>query len=156
VVVPGHPIMQNVNSFSGGSSSFRPSGTLLSPHGELVAQWSDGRVLVAVSSQYPNRADLGFYPPSSDVTSTWWVSSTDGARLMANALLYTIQTGPSCYPNCDGSTQEPILNVADFSCFLSKFAAADPYANCDGSTQLPVLNVADFSCFLSKFAAGCR
>jgi hypothetical protein len=61
-----------------------------------------------------------------------------------------------CYPNCDGSTVEPILNVADFSCFLGKFAAGDPYANCDGSTIEPVLNVADFSCFLGKFAAGCR
>jgi hypothetical protein len=63
---------------------------------------------------------------------------------------------PTCYPNCDGSTIEPILNVADFSCFLGKFAAGDPYANCDGSTIEPVLNVADFSCFLGKFAAGCR
>jgi hypothetical protein len=48
------------------------------------------------------------------------------------------------------------LNVADFGCFLQKFAAGDVYANCDGSTQEPVLNVADFGCFLSKFAAGCR
>jgi hypothetical protein len=64
--------------------------------------------------------------------------------------------GGGCYPNCDGSTIEPILNVADFSCFLGKFAAGDPYANCDGSTIEPVLNVADFSCFLGKFAAGCR
>jgi hypothetical protein len=68
-----------------------------------------------------------------------------------------IAGGPTpCYPNCDGSTIEPILNVADFSCFLGKFAAGDPYANCDGSTIEPVLNVADFSCFLGKFAAGCR
>jgi hypothetical protein len=63
---------------------------------------------------------------------------------------------PVCYANCDGSTTEPILNVADFSCFLSKFAAGDPYANCDGSTTPPVLNVADFSCFLGEFAAGCQ
>jgi hypothetical protein len=60
-----------------------------------------------------------------------------------------------CYANCDESTTPPILNVADFSCFLSRFAAGDPYANCDGSTVEPVLNVADFSCFLGKFAAGC-
>jgi trimeric autotransporter adhesin len=62
---------------------------------------------------------------------------------------------PACYPNCDASTTPPILNVADFSCFLQKFAAGDPYANCDGSTTPPVLNVADFGCFLTKFAAGC-
>jgi len=63
--------------------------------------------------------------------------------------------GQSCYANCDNSTQLPFLNVQDFSCFLSKYAASDPYANCDGSTQLPVLNVQDFSCFLTKYAAGC-
>jgi hypothetical protein len=63
--------------------------------------------------------------------------------------------GQSCYPNCDGSTAAPVLNVADFTCFLQGFAVADPYANCDGSTALPVLNVADFTCFLQKFAAGC-
>ncbi len=66
------------------------------------------------------------------------------------------RTGPApCYANCDASTQPPVLNVADFSCFLQKFAAGDPYANCDNSTQPPVLNVADFSCFLQRFAAGC-
>ena len=64
-------------------------------------------------------------------------------------------TGPQCYANCDGSTITPVLNVADFSCFLTKFAALHPYANCDGSTIAPVHNVADFSCFLTKFAAGC-
>jgi hypothetical protein len=70
--------------------------------------------------------------------------------------IYYSAPGPACYPNCDNSTQPPILNIADFSCFLTKFAASDPYANCDGSTTEPVLNIADFSCFLGKFAAGCR
>ena len=60
-----------------------------------------------------------------------------------------------CQANCDDSTQAPVLNVADFSCFLTKYAAGDYYANCDGSTQAPVLNVADFSCFLSAYAGGC-
>jgi hypothetical protein len=60
-----------------------------------------------------------------------------------------------CYPNCDGSTSLPFLNVADFTCFLQKFAAGNAYANCDSSTTPPVLNVADFTCFLQKFAAGC-
>ena len=60
-----------------------------------------------------------------------------------------------CYPNCDASTTAPILNVADFTCFLNRFAAGDGYANCDGSTTAPILNVADFTCFLNAFAAGC-
>jgi hypothetical protein len=65
------------------------------------------------------------------------------------------QCQPACYANCDGSTTAPVLNVADFTCFLQKYAAADVYANCDQSTTPPVLNVADFTCFLQKYAAGC-
>ena len=62
----------------------------------------------------------------------------------------------SCYPNCDGSTIAPVLNVNDFICFQSRFAAGDPYANCDQSTEPPILNVNDFVCFQSAFAAGCQ
>jgi hypothetical protein len=60
-----------------------------------------------------------------------------------------------CYANCDGSSAAPVLNINDFTCFLNRFAAADPYANCDDSTAPPALNVLDFLCFLNKFAAGC-
>ena len=62
---------------------------------------------------------------------------------------------PACYANCDQSTTPPVLNVADFTCFLQRYAAAEPYANCDNSTTPPVLNVADFTCFLQSYAAGC-
>jgi hypothetical protein len=61
----------------------------------------------------------------------------------------------TCYPNCDGDLSEPIVNVADFGCFLTRFTAHDPWANCDGSTTPPVLNVQDFACFLQRFSAGC-
>jgi len=64
-------------------------------------------------------------------------------------------TGSSCYANCDGSSIPPILNVSDFICFQTKYAAGDPYANCDGSTVPPVLNVSDFICYQTKYAAGC-
>jgi hypothetical protein len=77
-----------------------------------------------------------------------------GDASVGTALVF-IPISSGCYANCDNSTQAPILNVADFSCFLTRYAVGDPYANCDGSTQSPVLNVADFSCFLTKYAAGC-
>jgi uncharacterized membrane protein len=74
-------------------------------------------------------------------------------------ILHRIGTPPPgggvCYANCDGSTASPVLNVADFTCFLQRFAAGESYANCDQSTSAPVLNVADFTCFLQSFAAGC-
>jgi hypothetical protein len=89
-------------------------------------------------------------PNSSQVVVVGTISSSFNGIDVAGGL-----ATPACYANCDGSTTPPVLNVADFTCFLSKFAAGDPYANCDGSTTPPVLNVADFTCFLSKFAAGC-
>jgi hypothetical protein len=67
----------------------------------------------------------------------------------------TLTIGAICYANCDGSTAQPILNVNDFICFQTKYAAADPGANCDGSTTEPILNVNDFICFQTQFAAGC-
>lgn len=62
---------------------------------------------------------------------------------------------PICYPNCDGSTLAPVINVADFICFMNRYAAGDPYANCDHSTAPPTVNVADFICFMNSAAAGC-
>jgi hypothetical protein len=76
------------------------------------------------------------------------------SRDLVGALRYSVGPAP-CYANCDGSTTEPILNVNDFICFQTKFAAQDPAANCDGSTAEPVLNVNDFICFQTQFAAGC-
>ena len=60
-----------------------------------------------------------------------------------------------CYPNCDGSTTPPFLNVLDFSCFLHYIADGDSRGNCDMSTTPPVINVLDFQCYINAFAAGC-
>jgi probable HAF family extracellular repeat protein len=76
-----------------------------------------------------------------------------GGTYFTRAFLLTPSAG--CYPNCDGSSTPPVLNVGDFTCFLQRFAAGESYANCDNSTVPPVLNVADFTCFLQRFAAGC-
>jgi hypothetical protein len=77
----------------------------------------------------------------------------NGALFYDNIEFGEIASG--CYPNCDLSTTQPILNVDDFTCFINAFATSDPYANCDGSTTPPVLNVDDFTCFINAFAAGC-
>jgi hypothetical protein len=87
----------------------------------------------------------------------WSISTSAGPRSFNGRLYFSIAGGaPPCYPNCDGSTAAPVLNVGDFTCFLQKYAAGNAYANCDGSTQAPVLNVQDFSCFLQKYSLGCR
>ncbi|MFN0131747.1 MAG: GC-type dockerin domain-anchored protein [Phycisphaerales bacterium] len=82
-----------------------------------------------------------------------WFTSAGGAS--SPYLAKWVACPAVCYANCDGSSVAPVLNVADFVCFVNKFAAGDAYANCDGSTTPPALNIADFVCFLNSFAAGC-
>jgi hypothetical protein len=81
------------------------------------------------------------------------VQDASFSRLLSNAFNWT--GGGTCYANCDASTAAPVLNVNDFICFQTQFAAGSAYANCDGSTALPVLNVNDFVCFQTRFAGGC-
>jgi hypothetical protein len=47
------------------------------------------------------------------------------------------------------SPDRPVLTGA------RRAVTADPHANCDRSTTPPTLNIADFSCFLQKFATDC-
>ncbi len=96
VAYPGHPIMNGVATFNGGSVSARPTKTTVNPGGLIVAKWSDGKTLAAVSTKWKNRVDLGFYLPSSTAASGYWLSSTDGAKLMINALLYSIKPYVAC------------------------------------------------------------
>jgi hypothetical protein len=95
------------------------------------------------------------FSPDSSVVYILAFAFTTSTQSYLYAICAKGDCSPACYANCDASTGSPILNVADFTCFLNKYASGDNYANCDGSTGHPVLNVADFSCFLSKFAAGC-
>jgi hypothetical protein len=84
----------------------------------------------------------------------WNVAATPAGNQNMGIAAFT-PSASTCYGNCDASTSPPILNVADFTCFLQKFSTGDPYANCDHSTASPTLNVQDFTCFLQKFAQGC-
>jgi hypothetical protein len=68
---------------------------------------------------------------------------------------FTQQTVPTCYANCDASTNAPCLNVNDFICFNNTYATGNTRANCDLSTLAPILNVNDFICFNNSYASGC-
>jgi len=104
--------------------------------------YDSGLVYIDPHRQAPSTIDI-------TVMGNPWLCAEYDLHIVANL------DGAVCYANCDASTVKPVLNVADFTCFLEKFAAGDPYANCDGSQTDPILNVADFSCFLQSFAAGC-
>ncbi len=85
--VPGSPLLSGVSSFDGGTSSYYDPG-VLTPGAVDVADWSNGTPLVA-TKQVGNFqvVMLNFFPPSSDARSDFWNSSTNGVRLMTNALL---------------------------------------------------------------------
>ncbi len=92
VYQPTHPLLAGVSSFATGSSgAYRSTSTLVAGTTRIV-DYSDGTPLaVAKAISTPlglrPRLDLNFYPASSSVNSGYWDASTDGGRLMANALL---------------------------------------------------------------------
>lgn len=89
VLLPNHPVMNGVVSFNGGSSSARPTTLSMTAGSSVIAEWSDGKILAAQHGSLPRRIDLGFFPPSNGGASTsYWDQTTDGGKLMANALLY--------------------------------------------------------------------
>jgi hypothetical protein len=99
-----------------------------------------------------NTPTLTFSPARMADSGAYSVAITNacGQTVTASAALTV-----NCLTNCDGSTTAPILNIADFTCFVTRFNAGDPWANCDGSTVAPTLNILDFVCYQQRMAAGC-
>jgi hypothetical protein len=126
----------------------------------------DGTAIVTqsagtTSSSMPHYGHIqGSFTPTSGGTHVVGVRITRPFQVPGDVFQYVDNfvlsggTAP-CYANCDNSTTAPILNVNDFICFQTQFAAGTSYANCDNSTTPPVLNVNDFICFQTQFAAGC-
>ncbi|MDA1263533.1 MAG: hypothetical protein O2816_00470 [Planctomycetota bacterium] len=117
VHVPGHALLAGVQSFDGGhggassTGSFRPTNWTVAPGATVIAEWTDGVPLV-VQGANPRRIDLGFFPVSDACDPRFWDSSTDGARLLANALLvasgYWGDVGDRyCDPAVPNSTGQP-------------------------------------------------
>jgi hypothetical protein len=85
-VIPNHPILEGVTSFAGGSASYHMIQSTTLNGGIIVARWSDNSVFAAVSPS-GKVVELNFFPPSVTVRGDFWDTSTDGARLMRNALV---------------------------------------------------------------------
>ncbi len=86
--VPAHPILAGVSSFDGGLDSYHETISLTAGAFQ-VAHWSNDVPLVATKQSTSGKiVGLNFYPPSSDASPTLWTASTDGARLMGNALAW--------------------------------------------------------------------
>lgn len=108
---PQNPLMAGVTSFTGGSIGSRPNGTALEVGSTLVAEWSNGKVLVAQGAN-PKRVDLGFFPGSTTCSTVGW--ATGGDLLMANALVVA-SAGATFVPfgaGCAGGLGVPSLGAA--------------------------------------------
>ena len=95
VYQPGHPLIEDVLTFDGGTSSFRVVTTAVAG-ATLIADWTDGEPLIATKDVgCARRVDLNLYPPSSSVSPGFWIAATDGDEIMANALAWVAQPPPA-------------------------------------------------------------
>jgi hypothetical protein len=86
VLIPDHPLMTGVNSFTGGSC-YRPGTFVIPGDATLITEWTDSRPLIVTKSiGQAEHTELGMFPVSGDQSSNGWSTSTDGALIMANAL----------------------------------------------------------------------
>jgi hypothetical protein len=131
VAYPSHPAMAGVASFNGGLSSYRTATSTLNPGAFNIAQWSDGRPLVVASTSFFNRVDLGFFPPSSAVRSDLWQVGTNGDKIMANALLYTVKPYVACVTADPGYVADPVAKLTASRRFSG-------VADVDASSSTPV------------------
>ena len=99
-----HPVMEGVETFKGGASSYRALSNKLSSGAYRVASWQDGYPLVIAKDQMGpkkvRRVCLNFFPGSSSLRFDLWDKTTDGALLMVNALQWVADSpskGPSEY-----------------------------------------------------------
>jgi hypothetical protein len=104
-VIPGHPLLAGVNSFSGGALNFRTTATTVESGAVRVADWSTGQVLIATfdTKFVAKVVALVFFPASDDVFPGLWDASTDGAQIMANALNYAFITTVVDDPHISGA-----------------------------------------------------
>lgn len=86
-----HPLLDDVATFDGGPWSGHQATVVLTTGSVCVADWSDSEPLVAYRIVGATRlVGLNFFGPSADASPAHelWDPATDGARLMANALVW--------------------------------------------------------------------
>ncbi len=102
-----HAILAGVSIFNGGAGSHHGLPVLPDAASNVVAAWSDGQPLVAAgrAATGGRLVGLNMYPPSSDSRSDLWNSGTDGARLIANTLLYAANHFPAANAGPDQTVE---------------------------------------------------
>ncbi|WP_299677901.1 T9SS type A sorting domain-containing protein [uncultured Dokdonia sp.] len=94
ILEPGDPILTEVSTFDGGTSSFHNTGGTIASGATVIAEYTDGSpLLIRASNVGPantRRVFINFYPPSIDARDDFWNTTSDGARIMRNSLIWAI------------------------------------------------------------------
>lgn len=88
ILVPEHPIMENIDTFS--ANAYVLLNIVTNPNVDIIAEYTDDTPLVLarenVGPLSVRRAYLNFFPGSANTAGGSWGVNTDGALLIANAL----------------------------------------------------------------------
>ncbi len=90
-----HPITHPIGSFRG-NFTIRNAGSVTNSGTTIIARWEETQRPLIVTRFVNNtpRVDLSFLPYSSDADpESGWLSESDGAMLMANAISWTASAG---------------------------------------------------------------
>lgn len=147
IILPDHPVMKNVLSFNAGTDSFISSSDSVISGSYIIALYDNDAICIAakenVGSAKTRRVSLNFFPPSSDLYSTYWDASTDGALIMANALAWVANQHNSLpkvlVAGAESNDDRPIdVRVKLLSTGL--FSEVDIFNTYDSTPSLSVLN----------------
>jgi len=93
VVNPSHPIMAGVSTVSSGPSGWH--GNTMGSNAVTIAEWNDGRAMVAEHATAPNVVFLNALPLTPAVSPEGLDPLTDAFLMLNNAVVYTCPALPS-------------------------------------------------------------
>ncbi|KAJ6247234.1 btb/poz domain-containing [Anaeramoeba flamelloides] len=93
VEISEHPIMKEVTSFNGGKFSYRIDATNVQTGSSVIARYEDGNILIAENRKEDDFGAvvvLNLWPISDEISTNgnYWLTSTDGAMIIANTVQY--------------------------------------------------------------------
>ncbi|KAJ5066732.1 btb (poz) domain-containing 2a-related [Anaeramoeba ignava] len=98
-----HPIMNEIKTFHGGNASFYVDTEEIYG-GEVIARWDNGKPLVIEKKPSVESGliiVLNIFPISSHPFSNGWNHSTDGGKLISNAVQYCSEKSPHTIQNIE-------------------------------------------------------
>lgn len=122
-----HPVLAGYLSFYGGTNSARADTTVVLEGATQILQWNDGVPLVVTGEvSGVHRVDLNFFPPSSDFLTDLWDTSTDGDKLMANALTWAANLATYPYDSFSGTISSPAIPDGGATIFSTVTVSGGP------------------------------